>query len=318
MSDSPLVSVLLPVYNGAAFVEQAVRSIQSQTYVNWELLVCDDGSQDTSFDICKEIAQKDQRIRVFSNVLNIGLAATMNCLLDNANGKYIAVQEQDDFSHPKRFEKEVSLLDLRPDVGLVSGLAEWLDDQGQVFKHFPGILSRGEQYPQDRMEMVKFLYVEQCKVVNAGCMFRRSVLDTIVKPAFDEGARMSIDWQFFIHLAHDWKIWGLNETIVYMNRGSHSHLSAKKELQFYEARRCIQKIYDQYAADTASPVNYALFRRAISTQLTLEGRSMSRIRGVFALMKAIMYFPGNKSAWFSMFEIIWRGVKKVAGQGAAV
>lgn len=311
MSNSPLVSVLLPVYNGSDFVEQAIRSIQSQTYINWELLVCDDGSQDTSLDICKRAAQKDNRIQVFSNTFNIGLAATMNRLLNNASGKYIAVQEQDDVSQSRRFEKEVSLLDLKPDIGLVSGLAEWLDDRGQFFARFPGILNRGEQYPQDQMEMVKFLYVEQCKVVNAGCMFRHSVLDSISKPVFDEAARMSIDWQFFIHVAHYWKIWGLNETVVYMKRGSHRHLSSNKELQFYEARRCIQKIYDQYDVDVISPVNYILYRRAMSTQLTLEGRNTSRVRGILILMKAILYFPVNWNAWNSIFEIVWRGTKKM-------
>jgi hypothetical protein len=198
-----------------------------------------------------------------------------------------------------------------PEVGLVSGIAEWVNDEGVVFAHFPGMLERGEQYPQSLPEMVRFLYVEQCKVVNAGCMFRRSVLSDSPEP-FDKDARMSIDWQFFLHLAHRWKFYGLHQVVVRMYRGvRQDHLTARKDLQFQEARRCIRKVYEMYGEDGSSPIDLTLYRHAMSTQLVLEGRSTSRFRGMLKLIQAIAFHPQNKKAWNSLHEIFMRGLSKL-------
>jgi glycosyltransferase involved in cell wall biosynthesis len=311
MQAKKLVSVVLPVYNGAAFVEQAICSIQEQTYPNWELIILDDGSQDASLAVCQSLATNDARLHVFSNPKNLGLAPTMNRLMQFASGEYIAVQEQDDVSSPDRLASEVDLLERMSAVGLVSGIAEWINDCGEVFALFPGILQRGEQYPQTQVEMVRYLYTEQCKVVNAGCMFRRAVLDFSPEP-FDEEARMSIDWQFFIHVAHHWKIYGLPQVVVRMQRGTkHDHLTAKKKLQFEQAHRCIRKVYQAYHKNDASPINLKLYYRAMSTQYMLEGRSYSRFKGLLKLFQALLYDPSNRRAWSSIFEISSRGLAKL-------
>ena len=297
------ISVVLPVYNGAACVHEAIESIQDQTYPHWEMIILDDGSSDNSYVICQGLAGGDDRIQVVRNPTNWGLAKSMNRLVALAQGEFVAVQEQDDISIPERFEREVDLLDRRQEVGLVSGIAAWMDEDGQVFAHFPDLLARGGQYPQDRQQMVKYLYVEQCKVVNAACMFRRSAAEQIPGP-YDEEARMSIDWQFFIHLAHRWMIMGIPEYLVLMRRGkSHQHLSAMKELQFREARRCIQKIYTLYHADPGSPLNRVSFRKAMATQLILEARYYGRLSGASRLAKAIYYDPANPQTWKTFGEL---------------
>ena len=130
----PRVSVVLPVCNGAPYIERAIRSILAQTWQDWELLAVDDGSTDESFSLCQALATEDTRIRVFRNATNQGLARTMNGLVALARGRYIAVQEQDDVSHPERLAQEVEVLESRPDVGLVSGIAAWIDDDEQMLR----------------------------------------------------------------------------------------------------------------------------------------------------------------------------------------
>ena len=98
---APRVSVLLPVYDGAASVERAIRSIQAQTFTDWELVICDDGSHDDSFQICRSLSEEDERIRLLRNPENRGLAATMNHLVSEAKGELCAIQEQDDESAPR-------------------------------------------------------------------------------------------------------------------------------------------------------------------------------------------------------------------------
>ena len=310
---SPLVSVLMPVFNGEKFVAQAVRSIQAQTLEDWELIIVDDGSTDRSLEICNFLASEDKRIRVFRNTQNLGIAKTMNYLVSLAKGKYIAIQEQDDISVPERLAWEVEVLESDEEVGLVSGIAAWIDDEGQVFAYFPGLLHRGMQYPQDKYEMVKFLYTEQCKIVNAACMFRHSIINEVPGP-FDEKAKMSIDWQFFLHVAHRYRIYGIPKVLVKMRRGQrHQSVTKQKQLQFCEARRCIRLIYEYYRKDPNSPINYWLYLKAMSNQLLLEGRYYGGVKGWLRLVEAIIYDPSNKGAWKSLYELSLRGLKKGFG-----
>ncbi len=287
------LSILMPVFNGEGTVIQAIQSIKNQTWQDWELIIVDDGSSDKSYSRCEEIAKSDHRIKLFRNAQNKGLAKTMNRLFSLAIGEYIAIQEQDDQSTPERLEKEVALLQSMPDVGIVSGIAAWVDREGRLIGHFPGLLVRGEQYPQDRGSMVKYLYTDQCKVVNAACMIRRSIMDQIPGP-FDPEAKMSIDWQFFIRAAHITKIWGIPEVLVNMLRDqTHSNFTKRKDIQFPEARRCIQRIYEDFADDPASPVCKTLYRQAMVTEMLLESRHYLNIKGFSLFLKSFFMNPLN-------------------------
>jgi glycosyltransferase involved in cell wall biosynthesis len=308
----PLVSVVLPVYNGGDDVGRAIDSIRRQTFGDWELIICDDGSSDGSYDMCRTMAASDVRINVTMNRVNLGLAKTMNRLVREARGKYIAVQEQDDLSVPSRLEEEVGFLESHQDIGLVSGIGAWVDEMGQVFQYFPGVLQGNGRFPQGRREMVKFLYVEQSKIVNAACMFRSSALQSLKEP-FDENARMSIDWQFFVHLAHRYGIYGIPKVLVLMKRGGqHRSLTTNKELMFREARRCIRLLYERYRKDPGSPINYVLYRVAMSTEMTIEGRYWGGLRGLGRIVVALLYYPLKGYAWFSLGELLWRGARKLS------
>lgn len=301
---SPKISVLCPIYNGAARLEDAVRSIIAQTEPDWELLLLDDGSTDGSAEICRRLAASDRRIRYLAHDQNRGLGAAMATLAAAAVGRYLAIQEQDDVSTEYRLEKEAGVLDGRPEIGLVSGIAEWLDASGRRKALFPGILARGDQYPQDLPDMVRYLMLEQCKVVNAGAMFRRTLLDD-PQIFFDPEARMSVDWQFFLRVAHRARFWGLNEIIVHMDRGAdRASLTGRKELQFEEARRCLRIALETWGKAADSPVDRRLFRRAMATQLLLEGRYYGRFRGIWRHLQAWAHAPTRQAIPASLMELL--------------
>ncbi len=305
-----LVSVILPVFNGEKYILEAITSIQQQSYSNFELIIWDDGSQDSSLNICKEIAQRDPRIKIHGTQENNGLAYSMNRLIDLSQGEFIAIQEQDDISMPDRLEKEYQYLEANSEVGLVSGVAAWLDDRGEIANYFPGILYQRKQYPSQCEVMVKFLYLEQCKVVNAACMFRKSILDGKTSP-FDPEARMSIDWRFFIDVAHKFKMVGLPEVLVKMRRGgNHQSVTKNKTLQFFEARRCIKKIYEIYSNDATSPINRSLYKKAMARELNLEGRYFGRWKGFGLLIKGLTYDCFDLQLWRALKELMLRGAAK--------
>ena len=85
------ISVLMGIYNCADTLEQAVLSIQNQTYSNWELILCDDGSSDNTYAVAQDLAAKDNRIMLLRNMQNLGLNQTLNNCLAAATGDYIAM-----------------------------------------------------------------------------------------------------------------------------------------------------------------------------------------------------------------------------------
>ncbi len=115
MSAAPRVSVLIAAYNGERYVAEAVGSILGQTFRDLELIVLDDGSTDGTRAILREIASRDERMRLVEKD-NEGLIRTLNRGILEARGAYIARLDHDDVSKPQRIEKQVNFLDTHPDT----------------------------------------------------------------------------------------------------------------------------------------------------------------------------------------------------------
>ena len=107
----PLVSVIMPAYNVAKYIEQAIRSVMSQTVIQWELLVLDDCSTDKTCAIVQELAAADARITLHKNEHNMGVAATRNHALGLCRGRYVAFLDSDDIWYPEKLEKQLALME---------------------------------------------------------------------------------------------------------------------------------------------------------------------------------------------------------------
>ncbi|HKQ33129.1 MAG TPA: glycosyltransferase family A protein, partial [Thermodesulfobacteriota bacterium] len=114
---TPKVTVLMTVYNGEKFLNEAIDGILNQTFRDFEFLIINDGSTDGSREIIK--SYKDPRINLVDNESNIGLTASLNRGLSLAGGEYIARQDADDISLPERLEKQISILERNPDIALL-------------------------------------------------------------------------------------------------------------------------------------------------------------------------------------------------------
>ncbi|CDH43066.1 glycosyltransferase [Candidatus Contendibacter odensensis] len=131
MSD-PRISVLMSVHNGERFLREAVDSILNQTYTNFEFIIFDDCSTDSSLAILQSYT--DPRIRIIKNDKNLGLTVSLNKGLSLAQGELIARMDADDISRPSRFEKQVVFLDQHPEVAVVGTWIECIDREGRIFK----------------------------------------------------------------------------------------------------------------------------------------------------------------------------------------
>ena len=105
-----LISVLLPVFNAEKDINIAIQSILNQSYKDLELLIIDDGSTDNSYQICMNISEQDNRVKVFKNHNNLGLTKSLNLLINESNGEYLARQDADDWSEGTRFEKQLKFM----------------------------------------------------------------------------------------------------------------------------------------------------------------------------------------------------------------
>ena len=128
------LTVLMPVYNVAPYVADAIESVLSQSYSDFDLLVLDDCSTDNTVDIVNSF--KDSRIRLVRNEVNLGLAENLNKGIELANTEFIARMDGDDIACPLWLEKGVATLDSRPEVGICSFGFEFFGDKNSLVR-FP-------------------------------------------------------------------------------------------------------------------------------------------------------------------------------------
>lgn len=121
---SPVVSVIMATYNGAALLPETLASLAAQTFADWELIAVDDGSHDDTVQVLRDFG--DPRIRVIVSEKNEGPVIARNRAFADARGRYIAGLDQDDISLPERFARQVAYLDAHPDTALVATAVDFL------------------------------------------------------------------------------------------------------------------------------------------------------------------------------------------------
>jgi len=128
----PRISVILPVYNGAKYLREAVDSILNQTYSDFEFIIIDDGSSDETPQILD--SYNDKRIVRKTNPANMGLAASLNLGIEMAQGEFIAIMHADDISLPYRLQAQYDYMNSKPDVGFLGTNMCFIDAEGQVYR----------------------------------------------------------------------------------------------------------------------------------------------------------------------------------------
>ena len=116
---TPLVSVVMPVYNSEKYVAESIESILGQTCSDIELIIVDDGSQDRSAEVIREYEGRDDRVRLLRQDCNMGVATARNRGIEDANGEFLALMDSDDISLPTRLEKQLRFLQENPEIGAV-------------------------------------------------------------------------------------------------------------------------------------------------------------------------------------------------------
>lgn len=163
-----LISVIMGVYNCETTLSDAIESIINQTYADWELIICDDGSQDNTYQVATKYANElPDKITVISNEKNLGLNLTLNKCLTIAKGEYIARMDGDDICCTSRFEEEIAVLKTEPNIAIVSSDMTYLDETGVRVR------TSQPQYP------TKFDFLKGTPFCHAPCMVRREAYERV-------------------------------------------------------------------------------------------------------------------------------------------
>ena len=196
----PKVSVLMAVYKtNEKYLREAIESILSQTYKDFEFLILDDCPSDSRESIVK--SYNDERIKYFKNKVNLGISKTRNKLIDLSSGEYLAVFDHDDISLPTRFEKEVEYLDNNPDVGVVSC-------------NFKTLIKQKESSLPNNNEDIKLGLMGGCVILHPASMIRKSVLiDNNVR--YEEEFSPAEDYMMWCRLIKYTKFHNINEVLFH-------------------------------------------------------------------------------------------------------
>lgn len=162
---SPLLSVIMPVYNGEKYLSETIESILNQTFTDFELLILNDNSTDGTQAIIERYQQKDSRISVTVKEVNVGPANLRNEGFSLAKGEYIALMDADDIALPTRFEKQIQVLNAHPEVGVC----------GTWFTFFGGKKDKTVRQPENHNK-IKVSFLSSCSIGNPTVMVRKSAL----------------------------------------------------------------------------------------------------------------------------------------------
>lgn len=279
----PLVSVIIPIYNVEKYIAAAIDSVLEQSYDNFELLLIDDESPDSSVEIAKSYT--DQRIQIISQI-NRGLAGARNTGLNAAKGQYIALLDADDLWHPDKLTKHVEHLANNLDIDISYCPSLFIDEQGRT-------IGQG-QFPKLTKITSNEILCRNPVGNGSAPVIRKRLLDKIKQAEkkgkyqrtlyFDERLRQSEDIEFWLRcsLSFDAKFEGIKTPLTYY-RLNQQGLSANLEQQLESWYRAIFYNEDKYRTFfskyfvTAKAYQYRyLARRAIHSNMPTEALSYSK------------------------------------------
>ena len=206
MTNSIDVSVIMASYNNEDTILEAINSILSQSFQNFEFLIVNDGSNDLTSVKLKEVS--DPRVKIINNKENIGLTRSLNKAIDLSTGRFIARQDADDISMPERLGQQYNYMQNNPDVALLGTGRATIDKNGKK------LFARMGQKETDYTDLLK----RNC-FVHGSVMIRKKVLDVVGK--YHEDFELTQDYELWLRISKRYRATNLQEVLYSVRRHEH-------------------------------------------------------------------------------------------------
>lgn len=223
---SPLISVIIPAFNAELYIQEALESVCSQTYLNLEIIIIDDGSSDGTREIIEQF--QDNRILLISRE-NRGLIATLNEAIEISRGDYIARMDADDICLSTRLETQVQYLRKHNNIGLLFTGIEYIDENGRKLREKVSTKSR-------KLEPVELLF--GCPVCHPTAMFDMTKLKKS-DIQYDKAYCLAEDFELWTRLVNSTEIGIINEVLFKYRIHPNSITSKNNEKQRIVASKAI-------------------------------------------------------------------------------
>jgi len=205
MNSSPAITVVIPAFNASTFLSETIQSVLSQTFDDWELLVIDDGSTDSTAEVVKSYLQQDDRVKLISQS-NQGVSVARNIGIQHAKGQFIAFLDSDDRWLPNKLATHFKYFGEHSNVGVTFAKVEFISYEGDK----TGVVASSKL---SNLKPEDFLY-KNPTITTSNIVVRREVFNTLV--GFDANMSYSedLEWLFRAALSGDWKVEGINHVLV--------------------------------------------------------------------------------------------------------
>ncbi len=233
------LSVIMPAYNSESYIEQAILSVLNQTYKDFEFIIIDDNSTDSTLKIINKFARKDSRIRVLQSGrnLNCGGDKCANLGLKAAQGEYIARMDADDISYPTRFEKQIKFLEDNKNIFLIGSNADVINHEGEII---------GEKTEPLSSEAIYKAYFGFHPLVHPTCMFRSKLKNG---KRFEYKIKYSANndyYTFFRLICQGYKFVNMDERLIKYRIHSHNATFVHMKHKFVNSLKIRLSIVHNY------------------------------------------------------------------------
>lgn len=232
----PKVSILLTCFNHLAYLPACLEGVRAQTFRDHEIIALDDGSTDGSREWLESNA-KDAKL-VF-NETNVGTYGTLNRGLEAVTGEFVAVLNDDDLWAPEKLERQLSLFEAHPEVGLVHTDGWFIDGQGNRLEGSP----LGFEFPRTETGDLLLALLYANKIIASAALVRRECFDKL--GGFNEAYFGSGDWEMWLRIAEEWQIGFVAEPLTFY-RVHGENASHKLERIWTDDERLREWIRTQY------------------------------------------------------------------------
>lgn len=295
----------MSVYNGERFLRESIESILNQTFKDFEFIIINDGSTDSTPSILKEYEKKDKRVKVLYQE-NRGLTKSLNRGFKLAQGKYIARMDADDISECQRFERQVEFLDSHPSIGVLGIVSHVIDEDGNIKRKIDHPISHGKI-----MEKI----LGDNKMTHSSLMLRKNLLETY--GYYNEKFIFAQDYELLLRLSTVTKLVNLPESLHQWRENFSTGISrAKRQSQIVD-RDIIRRMFlEKHYTLNDNYINLVL--RNFSNNfpdLILCGylnkilKDISFIPGLFIRLKFLYYLIKTNCHPKSLLNMLYRNFR---------
>ena len=282
--NAPQVSILIPTYNSAPFLDEAIQSALNQTFTNFELIIVDNASTDDTYSVIAPYLS-DNRVQYYKNAVNIGMVNNWNLALSYARGKYIKFLCSDDKFHPQLLEKFVPILDQYPQVSLITSDREIFGAKSYTWQSPLHYLQNGHKIITHNLKVHNFLGEP------TAVMFRKADLKVGL---FNSYYKYLIDWDMWLRLLTVGDCYIVPETLSFFRIHANQATST--------ALKSFTNYFEEYYLYKSIQLDNNLEKFLSAAELD----KMIKIRAMYcfkALIKIVMSFEVKKN-WPIINEVI--------------